>query len=113
MIALLVLASSYGGLAALALAMQRYQAQVWRRRPAARARLALRMLGALGLVLSLLACVNEIGWAIGLVSWAGTLTAASWALSLALTYQSRLIAESAALAGLVSGALLTMVISIY
>ena len=104
MIGLLAAASCYGGLASLALAMQRYRAHVWRRSPAARALSALQVLGALGLLLSLFAFVTELDWSIGLVSWVGTLTFASLALALALTYRSHFVAVSAAIAWIVSAA---------
>jgi hypothetical protein len=102
--ALLVFASAYGGFATLALAMQRYQAAVWRRPPTARRRTVLRGTGAFGLILSLLACVNELDWAIGVVAWMGTSTAASLTLALAITYRAPLVARSAAIAWVLSGA---------
>ena len=99
-----VFSSAYGGLAALALAMDRYQAQVWRQRPSSRTKRLLQVLGALGLVVSIGACVATLDWSLGLVSWLGVAMFSSLALALALTYLPRRIVVSAGVAWLLAGA---------
>lgn len=99
-----VFTSAYAGLAALALAMERYRAQVWLQRPASRTRSLLQVLGALGLLLSLAACVVQLDWALGLVSWLGVAMSASLLLSLALTYLPRRILVSTGVAWLLVAA---------
>jgi hypothetical protein len=97
---LLVFASSYGGLAALALAMSRYERRVWRRTPSNGIRVLLRALGSVGLVLALWGCVAHFDWAMGVVWWTAMMTVASLLLALAITYRPRFVALSGALAWL-------------
>jgi hypothetical protein len=99
-----VFISAYAGFAALALAMDRYQPQVWRQRPSKRTRALLQALGTLGLLQSLGACVAELDWSLGLVSWLGVAMSVSLALALALTYLPRRIALSTGVAWLLVGA---------
>jgi Protein of unknown function (DUF3325) len=99
-----VFSSAYAGFATLALAMDRHQAQVWRQRPAGRAKLLLLVAGALGVVLSIGSCVADLDWSVGLVSWFGVAMMSSLALALALTYVPRRVALSTGLAWLLAGA---------
>ena len=89
MITLLALALCLVGFAALALAMDRHQRQVWQRvRP--RGRAPLRLVGVAALCAALAACVAHAGWATGLVLWTGLLSAAALAVALAMSYRPRL-----------------------
>jgi protein-S-isoprenylcysteine O-methyltransferase Ste14 len=99
-----VFTSAYASLAALALAMDRYQAQLWRQRPSSRTKALLQALGMLGLLLSVGACVVELDWSLGIVSWLGVAMVASLVLALALTYWPRRIVLCTGLAWLLAGA---------
>ena len=80
---------SYAALAALALAMPRHHRSVFGREATARRRLAFRASGWALLGLSLASAVRGEGWAIGLVAWCATLTAAGLALTLLLAFRPR------------------------
>ncbi|MBI0536327.1 DUF3325 domain-containing protein [Roseomonas sp. KE2513] len=82
---------AYAGFVAMCLAMERHHEQVFRTRavPPRRRRL-LSVLGWLLLVASVLAMVSASGWGLGLVLWAGILTATAIPLSILLTYAPRM-----------------------
>ncbi len=82
---------AYAGFMGLCLAMERHHEQVFgsRRIPVWRGRL-LRIVGWLLLALSLLPVVLETGWAVGIVLWAGLLTAAGVSLAFLLPYAPRM-----------------------
>lgn len=91
-LAVAAIALAYAGFAALSLAMDRHHADVFGRgkEPSARARQWLRIGGALGLILSLLACVERQGWNIGPILWCGAMTLGALLLSgLLLPYAPR------------------------
>lgn len=96
-------------MAALSLAMDRHYEQVSGRFYVPRwQRIALRVLGALLLLLSLWVCMAGSGVSVGAVTWAGWLTASALAVALLLTYVPRVVpitAPLAALGGLVGLAL--------
>lgn len=87
---------AYAGFTALCLAMERHHEQVFgmRRVPLWRGRL-LRGAGWLLLVLSLLAAILSAGWGLGIVLWAGLLTAAALPLAFLLPYAPRAAAALA------------------
>ena len=92
----LSLALAYAGLTGLCLAMERHHEQVFqtRRIPPWRGRL-LRAAGWLLLAASLVAAVSDTGWALGIVLWAGSLTAAALLLTVLLPYSPRAAATAA------------------
>lgn len=104
----LSLALAYAGFTGLCLAMERHHEQVFgsRRIPPLRGRL-LRAAGWLLLALSLAPAVQEAGPALGVVLWAGLLTAAALPLALLLPYAPR-AAAAVALSPLPVGLLLAV-----
>lgn len=75
------------GWAGLALAMEKHRRDVWREAPPP---LVLRLAGTAALAAALAACVAGSGGAIGIVAWLGVLTAAGFAVVLALACVPRL-----------------------
>lgn len=73
----LALALACAGFAALALAMERHHRQVWHRAPGRGLCWSLRLAGAGGLGAALAVCVACAGVAVGVVLWAGLLSAAA------------------------------------
>lgn len=90
-------ALAYAGFLALCLAMERHHEQVFRRRviPPWRRRL-LTALGWGLLAASMLPVAQAAGWALGLVFWAGILTATAMPLAMLLTYAPRIALALAA-----------------
>jgi hypothetical protein len=86
----LALALAYVGFLCLSLAMERHHEQVFRSRrvPPARRR-ACTAAGWALLAASLLAAVQGPGWGLGVVVWAGLLTAAAVPLAMLLQYAPR------------------------
>ncbi len=87
------LALAYVGFTGLCLAMERHHEQVFgsRRIPIWRGRF-FRSVGWLLLAVSLLPAVLEAGWGLGIVLWAGGLTAAALLLAVLLPYAPRVAA---------------------
>ena len=84
-------ALAYAGFSALCLAMERHHEQVFRsRRIPPRRRRVLAGGGWLLLGASALPLVHALGWGMGLVFWAGILTATAMPLAMLLTYAPRL-----------------------
>ena len=104
-------ALAYAGFVAMCLAMERHHEQVFRTRaiPPRRRRL-LAALGWLLLAASALATVAASGWGLGLVLWAGVLTATAIPLSILLTYAPR-VAMMLAAAPLPAGLALLLSVS--
>lgn len=84
-------ALAYAGFAALCMAMPRHHEQVFgTHRVPAGLRRGLTLLGWALLASSALAVVRAQGWGLGLILWAGILTATALPLSLLLSYAPRL-----------------------
>jgi hypothetical protein len=90
---LLALIASLIGFAALALALGRHHRQVWRREPSARRRWLLRAVGTACLLAGLLLCAAQVGWAQGLIWWAGLLSIAALLVSLLLSFRPNWLAH--------------------
>lgn len=99
---------SFAALAALCLSQHRHHAEILGSRPGGRRVFLLRVLGWLGIALSLLLAGYTEGWAFGSVQWIGALTGAGFVLVLLLSYKPRLVAAACAAACLltVTGAFL-------
>ncbi|SAI68302.1 membrane protein [Bordetella ansorpii] len=80
---------AYAGFSALCLAMDRHYEDVFDREIPRRHRLLLRLMGWLGLALSLGACAAAWGWSYGTVEWVGILSLAGLLLIWFLTYWPR------------------------
>ena len=80
---------AYAGFSALCLAMDRHYENVFDRGIPRRHRLPLRLLGWLGLALSLAACAAAWGWSYGTVEWVGILSLAGLLLIWFLAYWPR------------------------
>ncbi|WP_232631915.1 DUF3325 domain-containing protein [Methylobacterium sp. Leaf118] len=89
---------SFAALSALCLGLNRHQADILRTRPSGQQVAGLRLLGWLGLGLSLLLAGQAEGWAFGPVQWLGALTGAGVALVLLLSYRPRLVGPACVLA---------------
>ncbi|MGE0254800.1 MAG: DUF3325 family protein [Alphaproteobacteria bacterium] len=89
---------AYAGLAALALAMERHQRQVWRRPLAVHWRRLLRPLGWLAIAVAFAAAVAAEGWSLGPVAFTGLLALAGLALVFLLAFAPRLAAAFAIVA---------------
>lgn len=74
------------GFFSLALAMNKHHHQMRRKNPAPVTRLVFRIVGALGLTLSLFACAQYSGWPVGTVLWCGLLTATALLVAMFFTY---------------------------
>ncbi|MBN6150142.1 DUF3325 domain-containing protein [Xanthomonas sp. AmX2] len=87
------LALSFSGFAALCLAMEKHQLELYGPRRASPQRMRqLRLAGWLALGAALALCVSDRGWAIGPVLWLGTLTASAVLLAFGLLpYRPRII----------------------
>ncbi len=84
---LAALCLAYAGFAALSLAMERHWSDRFGREAQPGPwRVPLQLAGAALLAVSLWACLGQEGLGIGLVAWAGCLTASGIALVLTLTY---------------------------
>lgn len=88
----------YPGMAALALAMERHQRQVFPRPPPRWATLGLRSAGSLGLVAAAAAGVSADDWLIGLAHWCGGLSLAALLVGLLLPYRPQWLLPGAGLA---------------
>ncbi|MEX2451976.1 MAG: DUF3325 domain-containing protein [Rhodospirillales bacterium] len=89
---------SYTAWAAFALAMRKHSRRVWSdaSTPLRReTRMASRLVGAVCLALSFIACVSQWGWAGGSVAWFGVLTATALGFVFLLAYAPRLAAGTA------------------
>lgn len=82
---LLALLLACVGFASLALAMDRHHRQLRQCVPSHRQRQWLRLLGSLGLAVSLAICLADAGWASGIVLWLGILSLAALTIVLTLT----------------------------
>jgi len=80
---------TYGGLAALALAMPRHHRTVYIRDLPDRRRALLRVTGWALLAFSLVAAVTTHGGEVGIVAWFASFASAGFALTLLLTYAPR------------------------
>lgn len=98
---------SYAGLAALCLAMNRHQLQVWRRALAPGAARMLRVAGWWLVAGALLPCIGGWGTGIGVVAWFGLLSAAALALVFLLPYLPR-FSVGLAVPALLAGVLLSI-----
>ena len=85
----LTLALAYTGFAGLCLAMRRHHLQVRGRQPSRTASTGLRLIGWLGLALSLAPSIVAWGTAIGIVAWFGMLTVAGLVFAFLLPYAPR------------------------
>lgn len=94
MILALALIASFYGLAALALAMSRHHEEVWRCDPSPRRRRRLRAAGCALLLGGLLLCMEQAGWASGLVWWPGLLSISALLVSLLLSFRPRWLAHA-------------------
>ncbi|GHH54119.1 MAG: DUF3325 domain-containing protein [Gammaproteobacteria bacterium] len=105
----LALALSYSGFAALCLAMEKHQLELYGKDRAGPRRMrALRAAGWLLLSVAFALCVVARGWAVGTVQWLGALTAGAAVLALwLLPYRPRAIVP-AALAAPAVGMLLAL-----
>jgi hypothetical protein len=92
MTTILAIALAYAGLTCLCVAMDRHHRQVFGRVPAVRTALALRLLGAALLALSVLPSVTSFPGSMGIVAWFGVVTAAGLVLVFTLPYAPRVSA---------------------
>ncbi|MBA1204549.1 DUF3325 domain-containing protein [Pseudomonas capeferrum] len=81
---------AYGGMLGLCQGLERHYKQVWGKPCAPWRSRVLRGLGWVGLVASLLLCVQAWGWAMGPVAWFGAMSLAGLALVMLLPYWPRL-----------------------
>lgn len=97
---LVALTLAFGGMAGLAFAMDRHDAQLTQRREApARQRHALRWGGAALLALAAVPCVAAWGGSVGAVAWLGFLSTGALPVAWGLPYRPRFVAWTAALGG--------------
>lgn len=89
---------TYGGMAALCLAMNRHYRQVRFAAPAPRLKLTLRVLGSALLIIALLLGISGWGVTIGPVVWFGVLSVSALTLIFLLPYRPRLVMKSGLLA---------------
>lgn len=89
---------AYAGMLGLCQGLERHFKPVWGRTCPPALRRSLRGMGWLGLLLSLLLCVQAWGWAMGPVAWFGVMSLAGLLLVLLLPYWPRV---AAGLVGLV------------
>lgn len=88
--------STFAGLAALCLAMEKHFTDLLGRKPRQAQLRALRIVGWLLLVLSAVLAVYLRGWALGLVEWTAVLMAGLTLWVFGLPYQPRLLLSLAA-----------------
>lgn len=81
---ILIFAPSLLGFAALALAMERHQQDLFGLELSAHASRSLRLLGTLALLAALALAVRSMGWGLGLVSYSGHTGAAAGAVFISL-----------------------------
>ncbi|KQP20588.1 DUF3325 domain-containing protein [Pseudorhodoferax sp. Leaf267] len=79
------------GFAALALAMERHQEDLFKRPLPRRTTLALRSAGWAALLLALLAAVRAQGWSLGLVTLSGHTSLCAGLVSISLVVRQRLV----------------------
>ncbi|RCW68628.1 DUF3325 domain-containing protein [Pseudorhodoferax soli] len=84
---------------ALSLAMDRHQEQVFGRELSPGRSRTWRWLGWLLVCASLVPCVREGSWSLGIALWAGALTCAGMTLGLLLSYLPRTVLPASLLAG--------------
>lgn len=93
---------SFVALAALCLSQNRHHAEILGSKPGRQRVILLRVLGWLGIALSLLLAGSTEGWAFGPVQWIGALTGAGFVLVLLLSYKPRLVVAAGAVACLLT-----------
>jgi hypothetical protein len=86
---------TYGGMAALALAIDRHHRQAYGADATRRTRLLLRCVGAVLLLLAIPPCVQLWGPGAGMVAWTGMLTVGALPPAIILPYWPRKLAPSA------------------
>lgn len=97
--AMLGLALTYAGMAALSFAMDRHYEQLTRLREVpVRLRVSLRLAGTVLLAAAVAPCVAAWGATVGTVAWLGLLSAGALPVALLLPYRPRSVAWLAALA---------------
>ncbi len=97
---------AYTGLTLLCLAMTRHFRQVWNCEPSVRGSRWLRVLGWMFIAAALIACVGAGSWSLGLVGWAGALTAAALVLIFLLPYRPKTAVALAGVAPIVATVLI-------
>ena len=98
------LSLAYGSWTALCIGMDRHYADIHGRgkAPEEKNRMICRLLGTIGLLLTLFVCVKLQGWSVGAVMCIGTMTAGALLLTLLLTYAPEHVVSAGKLATAVS-----------
>ena len=87
--ALAALLLALAGFAALALSMKKHHRDLFGAPPPRGRAMAFQAAGWTLLALSIMPCVIESGWSVGLVLWFGLLTVAALVVALSMTYGPR------------------------
>lgn len=92
----IAVASAFGGMAGLCLAMPRHHRQLWRRTLRRGTSVNFRILGVLGLILAFLSCIVEWGWSMGPVAWFGVVAVAGLVVVFSLPVIEQVVAHRGA-----------------